>query len=346
MGKFSTQQNFVGELDGTTAHEISSKVDYTKTKLADRKEHVEELLNENNFFPEYFADYFKPNINVTDFTSESNNVCKTLEKMANYLLNSDEIKAEDDKEKTVYVFHTDERYFQEKVGREASVEAFGGETGSFEEVIHFLVRDQENFKKSKDQRISSSDLNREGFVGEVLRNYQQTLDFVTKELKSGNSKINRYLLTNTSGEIRQDMLYSKDALLGTFAYRTNAEESTEPDMDVFDFTNKSHIKGKRFTFVGPDGKETKINVKGLMYFKPKYDPNSEFDLVLIDFQKTVDKANLTDMEKEVLEMLRSQYSNVEVQKELEIDKSKFESTVNGIVSKIVKVGEKYDLRED
>ncbi|RFP78074.1 hypothetical protein D0N41_22060 [Bacillus subtilis KCTC 1028 = ATCC 6051a] len=62
------------------------------------------ILNETNFYSEYFDGYFKTGITTKDFLSHQNNVCKSLDRMATYLLTSDEIKKEEEQEKTEYIF--------------------------------------------------------------------------------------------------------------------------------------------------------------------------------------------------------------------------------------------------
>lgn len=347
---FTTQQNFTGVLDGTNVNELNKKIDYTKTKFEDRKQIIESILSETSFYSQYFDNYFKSNINSKDSLSQDINVCRSLERMAKYLVNSDEIKNEENSEKTQYVFYTSSKPFQKKMKREQSIEALteaqnGGHSGS---IIHFLMREGKNHKKSKEQTISSNDLrvtkrNDEKTIEEVRRilgDYQSFLDFITEELKNKESKYNRYLLTKVKGQLTQDMIYSKDALLGVWGYDLqNFYESTGYNIDVFDFTDEVHLKGS--TIETESGK--KLVANGLLFFKPNFDPGNDFSFILFDLEETIKKANLTNDEKFVLDSIRNGMTQEEIAKQLGIYKMKVSRMVDRIARKVAKVGNKYDI---
>lgn len=340
---FSTQQNFSGVLDGTTVNDINKKIDYKKTKLEERKQVVEDLLNETEFYPTYFSEFFKATLNSGDSLSTDVNVCRSLERMANYLLNSEEIKEEEDKEVTKYVFHTDEKYFKKKVERERSLEALtesDNENVSNDIVIHFLRREGKNYKKDKTQFISNDDLKRDDWLGEILRSYAALLDHTTAELKKGKkTEYNRYFLTKVKGQAGNDMIYAKDFLDGVWGYDLKAfSESTAPNLNVFDFTNPLHLKGCMIE----TEKGHRIMAKGLLYFKKGDDPSSDFDHILWDLQNTIDKAGLTDFEEFVLESLRNGITQEEIALELNTYQKKISRTMDIIASKVAKVGNKYD----
>lgn len=340
---FSTQRNFVGVLDGTDVMTLNQKIDYKKTKLEERKQVVDNILEGTQFYSEYFSGFFKANINSGDHLSSDVNVCKSLERMANYLLNSDEIKAEEDADKVQYVFHTDEKYFQKKIDRERSIEALSemdseNKAGD-EAVIHFLKREEKNYKKDKNQFISTEDLKRDDFLGSVLRDYKTYEDFITAELKKDKSEFSRYLLTKIKGQLTNDMIYTKDHMLGIFGYDLKAfSESTDYNLDVFDFTNEIHLKGRLIET--ESGK--RILAKGLLFFTPGHDPNSDFDHILWDLQDTIDKANLTDFEKVVLEESRNGATQEEIAVRLNTYQKKISRTIDVIARKVARVGNKYD----
>jgi DNA-binding CsgD family transcriptional regulator len=339
---FTSQRNFKGKLDGTTVHEINKKVDFKKTKLEDRKQVVENILGNTDFYSEYFDGYFKSGITSHDFLSQENNVCRSLDRMATYLLTSDEIKAEEEKEKTEYVFYSDERYFQKKVDKERSVESLtNSESNDYSDnVIHFLKKEEGNKILIKGQSITSEDLEREDWLGEVLRSYKPFLDLVTEKLK--NNEDNRFILSRVKGQLQNDMIYSKDALLGVFGYNLKYfSQSTEYDIDVFDFTNPIHLKGD--IIETESGKF--VSAKGLLFLKPNFDPNDDFSFILLDLKNTIEKANLTDFEKEVLRLTQDGLTQDEIAENLETYQMKISRTIDRIVKKVISVGEKYDAKE-
>lgn len=351
---FTSQPNFMSVLDGTDVNELNKRIDYTKTHLEERKEVVEEILNSTNFYEEYFDSYFKASINSGDPLSKDVNVCKSLERMANYLLNSKEVKQAEDAEKVKYVFHTDRRYFQKKVNREHSIgQMMDVDNDDYEEnVIHFLKTSEPNYRKSKSQttdlrNIKVSKVNSEEHVEKVkgiVKEYQSFVDYITEKLVNKDRSVNRYLLTKTKGELNDDIVLTKDFLLGIWGYNLKSlSESNQPDMNRFDFTNIEHVKGKDVIFVDRKGKETKVKVKGLMYFKPYLDPSDELSFTLYDFEETVKKAGLTERERSVLDLLREGCKNIEIERALDISQKTVRYDIDTIAKKIIKVGNKYDL---
>ena len=335
--------NFTSELHNTTVYDLNKKIDYSKTKVEERLEVVNNILDNTDFYKDYFDKYFKAGINAGNPLSEDINVCKSLEKMANYLLNSEEIKKEEDAEKTQYVFYTDRKYFDKKVNREVSIESMTKTNNQDHQqnVIHFLQGFEQNHKLSKNLKITTKDLKRDDYLGKILRDYQKFSDYISEELRNKNPKHNRYILTKTKGAIAYDMLYCKEVMLGVLKSGCT-NESTNYDYNVFDFTNEVHLKGTTLL----TSKGNTLMAKGLLYFKPNFEPNNVFSYILMDLQETIEEANLTDEEKQVLFLMREGYSNIEIARDLDINHVKVFRTINGIVKKVIKVGNKYDKKEE
>lgn len=341
---FSAQQNFVAEIDGTTVMELNKKLDYKITSLEDRKKLVEDILNNTKFYEGYFSDYFKAGLTTRDALSSDVNVCKSLNAMANYLLNSKEIKQMDDSEETKYVFYTDEHQFEKKIRREVSIEGFSTDSDdSSENVIHFLKRETKNHKKPKTQKILKKDLARDDFLGEVLRSYQAFNEFITEELKKGkNSKHSRFLLSKIKNQIDNDMIYSKDHLLGVWGYDLKAfSESTVLNVDVFDFSNVKHLHGTDLEIRGK-----RVFAKGLLYFKPTDDYTDDFNLVLIDLKNLIKRANLTAIEELILAGVQSGLPKKVVAEMLNVNPMKITRTMILIAEKVAALGNKYDCEKE
>jgi hypothetical protein len=338
---FSAQTNFVGRLSGKTVEELNRGLDYQKVHLKDRMEVVEGVLAESEFYEEYFSDYFKANITSQEALSEDVNVCRSLSRMADYILNSKEVKEEEDKEVVKHVFYTDEKYFKRKVGKEIGISDLVGATGvtNEEQVIHFLKRPEQNHRKEKIQKIVDEDLKRTDFLGQVLNDYKRLSDYLSAELKSKDYKHNRYILSRVKGQTESDMIYCKDVLSGVFAYKPkNVSESTEPDYDIFDFTDKDQLLGK---LISSDSSGN-LKVKGLLYFKPQPLINGDFALVLHDLGETIKKANLTEREKYVLSEIQDGSPNIKISHDLQIAKMEVTRIIERIAKKVIKVGNKYD----
>src|SRR5699024_12547327 len=107
--------------------------------------------------------YYNVNASQNDYLSLENNVCKVLENYASYLLNSKDI---DDEESQQYKFYYDESEFMRAINKEIKYD------DKCQEVIDFLLANQSNYNKAKDQKITSVDLNHNHFVFHILIEYK------------------------------------------------------------------------------------------------------------------------------------------------------------------------------
>jgi len=337
VGKYN---NFNSKLDNITIREINSKLDYNLTSLNDRKQKLDDILSNTNFYTDYFDNYYKSNLTSNDNLSENNNVCRSLENMATYLLNSEEEKKQRQKNKE-YKLYVDNKYFNLKLNKETFLNSC--ENIELENnIIHYLKNKENNIKKVYKTKITQEDLQKEGWFGDILRNYNECLNNLTNKLtdKQNINLYNRYYLTRAKGQIIEDMIYCKESFLKPIKLNLKIEnESTKYNFDNFDFTNETHLKG--FKYKNDKGKL--INIKGLIYFDYKdYDINDDMYHVLLDLEKIINKSNLTFFEKQVLKLLRKGFNNSEIAKKLKTNHVKIIRTINKIIKKIKLVGETYD----
>ena len=299
------------------AHDLNKKIDYNKGKLEDRRKIVDEII-ETGYYHDYFDENFKVALNSTDALSEHDNAVNSLERLANYLLNSDEVKEEKKSDDFEYKFYSDEEAFQKAVNREPKLDGMGGSIEK-ENIIHFLKKENKNFKKSKDQVITRKDLDRDDELGHILRTYTDYLEKVSTELDNHKqSKLSRFKLSEISGSVRQDMIMSKDMLLGVFGYKTNAEESTVIDWDQIDFTNRNHAKA-------------------LLYMLPGRRADEELMYIIQDFTKLVKRAKPTEIQLEIIELLRDNFKITDIGNALNISKQNVSKNIDMLVVRICKL---------
>lgn len=304
---------------------IREKIDYRQTKLDERKKVVDDILNNvQNDLEEYFDGSYKANLTSKDKLSEEDNVCHTLEGLANYLLNSEEIKKEKEDEEFQYVFHTDEQYFNKKIHRENSIE--GMSTGTNEDnVIHFLLNSKKNYKKSKTQIITTKDLLRGGMIGAVLNGYNDELQRISGRLKKGvDNSGKRYLLTRTSGQIKDDMIIVKDQLLGTFGYNSNASESSKCDLEFIDFTNEKHIEA-------------------LLRITCEFEPNKDLAYIVLAYEQLAKESGLTPHERHVFSLFRQNLKNNEIAPILNVTNQHVTKMSHVIARKLAKEAQRIEL---
>lgn len=257
---FSNRHILSGKINNESINKYRF-LNYKENNLDERLKYINDLLSSKtddkgrNFFEIYFDEKYKPELSQSDELSENNNVCQTLEKMANYLLGSDEIRELRNKERQKYFFYIDRDEFKKRTSKELSLENMTSSMSSnkindiesnTDNAIHFLLNTNHNFKKSKNQVITRKDINENSRCGEVLRDYNNYLEFITKEIKDPVLYPGmRNKLTRIKNSVSQDMLLSKTSLKGTFGEKLrNALPEGPPniDWDRFDWLDYKQIR--------------------------------------------------------------------------------------------------------
>ena len=105
---YKDKELFTGQLDNVSTKDIINMLDFNKHELKERVALVEELLENTEFFIEYFSEKYNPNAGTETPLAENNNVCKLLETIGTYILNSREVVEENRKNKTQYLFVTNQ----------------------------------------------------------------------------------------------------------------------------------------------------------------------------------------------------------------------------------------------
>lgn len=313
---FTSQQNFLASIDGVTASELNRVMDRTLDNYNERKACIEDTLEGTSFFEEYFTNYYNVNASQNDYLSLENNVCKVLENYASYLLNSKDIE---DEEAEVYKFYYDESTFRRAVNKDMKYDEKGPE------VIDFLLANQSNYKKAKDQKITSSDLKRNDYLGDVLRDYQTYIDVLN------NSNMQAYKRNRLKGEVQRDMILSKDALLRVHGYQLRYfSESTRPNLEVFDFADFNQLKG--YTVEGVNPHYTKVD--GLLKMKFNGDFQYDFQCILYDLDILIEKTKLTERERECLNYFRDGLTNVKIGDIIGVTSQSVGQSVDSAIKKV------------
>jgi hypothetical protein len=314
---------FFGKLNGTNPNELNKKIDYTKTGLEERMEVVDDIL-ESGFYEEYMDEIFKVHLNSSDALSDSDAACNSLERLANYLLNSDEVKAEKKEDDFEYKFYADEEAFNKAVNKEPNIDGMGNPTDT-ENIIHFLKKENRNYKLPKNQRILKNDYVKDEELGIVLSDYADYLEKVTNELNNHNdSLLSRFTLSGISGSVKQDMIDSKNILLGSFGFKTKSEESCVIDWNQIDFTNKKHSRA-------------------MLYMNPGKRADEDLEYIIEDFNKLLKKAKPTKLQRDIIVHMRENKGTTEIGNELNITKQRVEKNIAMLVKRICKEAKKHEF---
>ena len=231
-------RKFNAELSNTNINVIMSKLDYGVTDFNERLYIVGEICKDD-FFIEYFDNYFKVSPTTKEELSLDNNICNSLERVADYLIFSD-----DGKESESSVMNYSK---QIKVSKnEKSIE----DLKYSDELEDVEPRKDLNYKKEIKQVITNSDLKRSEYLRE-LKKTRDDLSEVNKKHKQNlnttndDSKASFYISRKINGIIKSidySMVSYKDSMFGTIYFKRVMPDSTDMQDFMIDFKEISHIQ--------------------------------------------------------------------------------------------------------
>lgn len=292
---------FQGELDGKRLNDFFINK-YELLTAEERINAVNELL-QTNYFTEYFDKHFKVKLNASDELSSGINVCQTLEKLADYILNCKEVKDERKAREVEYRFYKNKYEFYERTKRENS----GGDN-----IIDFLKDENKNFYLSNDQKITKEDLEEQTEVGRILREYDVMLE-QCKKIPQFNKMLTQSKL------VREDMLIAKNQLKGTIQMSGSSSGMHFAEFDSFDWNCEDHIKE-------------------LLPMHKEFNPEDNLCHLLLALETYIkemhDKNKLDDMEYLICKLLRANYKQHEICDMLDIKKSFLSRKIKKICQKI------------
>lgn len=206
---------FSGKIDGSTPYQKYGEVgrlDRKNGKLSDRLDNVNKILEEDDFFLDYFDNYYNPEISQDSALSEENNISQMLSSMADYLINSDESREMEKENKTEYVF-TDKIYDKKENYRNKKLNAES--INEDKSNIAYVSSPKKPVKFKNDiLKIEKKDMSTSGEMSKILSDYNlllQRLDYLAGEHKNFSQKYNAM-----KSSVLDDMKMVKESYLGIF----------------------------------------------------------------------------------------------------------------------------------
>lgn len=328
-------KNFSGKINNKNTTSFLKNLDIGLCQK-DRINLINDLLytqHENNgdyldsFYETYFDKKYKFNPSQDDYLSTENNVCKSLEKMANYILFSPDaektqkikysILKPNDLFKKYKCVKPKMLYISDLIEEEYN-------TGNYVDIIIFLLS-KKNYKKQISQNIYSEDLKIP-----TIKQYQDYKDIILKKLKilkdlhkENKSKDsykdvnfkNRIKLCSISSSIKSDQIDCKDMLKGTIYFKRISPESCCIDYDEFDFLNFNHVKE---------------------LLSCNSNLTTDLGCLVYDLKNIISKLNLDNFEKEIIMLLNNDISQEEISERLNITNRKVKQIISKICNKVIK----------
>lgn len=233
----SHRTNFRGDLAGIK-QECLGELDYSLEKYEDRLSFVEKKYEKYEaYYNEYTDKYYKVNINTDDNLSEDINVFKSIEKDANYLLNSVDLPKQREYKYNLLT----QKEFDKVIANENKVDI------NSDGVMDMLKPSFKNEFTNMDLKITTSDLKEDSELGEILRSYDHVRQHLKEEMKNLKDGVPSYLklyqIKNMLGSMMGDMLDCKVAYKGITRPSTKLGDiGSKPDWSVIDYTKPEHIK--------------------------------------------------------------------------------------------------------
>lgn len=204
---------FSGKIDGSTPYQKYGEIgrlDRKNGKLSDRLDNVNKILEEDDFFLDYFDNYYKPEISQDSALSEDNNISQMLSSMADYLINSDESREMEKENKTEYVFTED--VFERKNKRHQTSKE-GEEVD--ENKIQYVGEKPRVLKFKNDSTvIMKKDMNHDNDMSKILIDYSKLITEINKKMEIG--LISRQKGSSMKSAVLDDMKMVKESYLGVF----------------------------------------------------------------------------------------------------------------------------------
>ena len=346
MGARVYFNRFFSKIDGKGIYDYT-QLDTNIDDLEGRLKYIYDLLNitkdENGIEfsnDEFWNEIFIQRNNKTSYIDlcpntetelySDSNVAKTLEMLSNYILWCDPNK----KEKSYIKIYDDEKKFRDALYKEKKyIEKYGER---LEEGIA-LLRHQKNYKKAKDEVVTSEDLKKYPELMEYKKEIdrlsayikEKRLDeFVEYMQKKGHKKIktkkqDKSFLTNHIGLLKKDMLQCKIELARPIVWKQPLKDEGCPDWNEFDELDNSQIKALLQLY-----KESEV-----------YDFQDDLGCMFQDLENVLRKIKLTDKQREVLELWKSGMTIKNIAKELNKKPQAINQMLDTVVNKIVQVYE-------
>jgi hypothetical protein len=378
--------NFFGSLNGKTIVDFTKQLDYTITSQEKRNELVDKIVNTQHvgnidlpdkFFEEFFEQkdiengidksHIKLCLTTKDNLSDKNGVCKALEKMADYILYAPD--GEKITRKTEYNFYRDETIFK-KMQKQISLDELtakinkDGDFNSKEEVIDFLIRKGQNYKKEIEQIITKKDLQNEKLY--YLKDYQNVIDSCNRRyeyvkiiqkqkniIKRMRKKEKRELLKTINSKnqlnlidyINKKILENNMIILNNICYKTIRDKKQIKKMEEDQIRIKDNILGTiYFKQCMADSTEVdydqfdffnREHISSLLKFKPNPDLTDDLGCLTQDLHNLLMKCNLKDKEIDILELWRCELTQENIGDVLGVTQQEINRTLNQIVNKIM-----------
>ncbi|MEX3625204.1 helix-turn-helix transcriptional regulator [Viridibacillus arvi] len=317
--------------------------DASLTKFEERLNLVENMINNedgslHDFFAIYFGEYYDAMPSQNGWLSEEDAVCKTIEGLGTYLLNSKDIGSH---RKLKYRFWKSEREFKQYKESEnvntSTLEA-GLEEG-VEVIDMFYSNDDKNYKLATDNKLYAKDIKEiveigalqkaieiartEGFVKSIEKRIDAILPIIEDKkiearLKKIRGNVQNYV-THWIRDMKDNQVAIKVAVKRPIVFRNVLkDEGVANKLDDALMSDEAVNK----TLLAMVGEEE--------------DLMSDIGIMIYDFNCLLNRMELSDREQIVVNAFREGYKQKELADLLGLDRRTISDTISRISKKVAK----------
>lgn len=278
---------------------FQDKLDYKTRKLKDRQDLVDDIVAED-FFSEYFDNHFNVHYNQDSNLAEKDKVCSFLEKLGSYLLMSEEV-LEERKQDKEFKFYCDEKTLTRNDRSNFSIDDLQGRTG-LEDIgqlryIETGEASKKNYRKASKQQVYKADILEDSECGRILQEYDKFIE-ICKDLRSKGG--NKYRLDAVIGKLKEDQLITKTKLKGTIVFQRVLNSGfNDIDYSCIDYTDEEIMK--KLLVLCPE--------------RYKNEVGTYMNVIMMDLEQMIKKANLSDILYSTIQRRRLGYSLQEIAQE-------------------------------
>ena len=327
---------FRGSIGNKTIQDFKNKLDYNIDDIDERKNKVMELLsisevdgvqfsNEEFWNEVWDMGVCKAGINTDESLWSETNVCLTLESMANYLL----AKHTKDKRENIKIYDSYE-LFKRAIQEEEAIRKYG----EVEEDGVIIFRQKKNYKLNPKAAVTSKDKKRFKEINDydkykdylmALRDSKKLREELASKLNlndnfklKSSSDVYRFILKHLP-LVSDDMLNVKLQRERAIKWKSPLKDSgNEIDWDYLDMFDKDHVKA-------------------LLAIPKDMEVSNE---IYITRDMLIENADLTDTQKEILNLWRKDKTLQNIADRLGMSHSNVKKHLDKIVDKVINQFEK------
>lgn len=333
---------FSSEIKGKTISDFQ-QYDASLVKFDDRMELVNKMISGEDgelheFFSVYFSEYFNAQPSQNGWLSDQDAVCKALEGLGTYILNAKDI---DSNRKIKYRFWKSEREFKQyKEAKNVNTSTLESGLEEGTEVIDmFYTHDDKNFKLATDQRLFAKDIKdvkeiallqdaiekakQESFVKGIEKKIDEMLPIIEDEkvktrLRNIRGNVQNYV-TMWIREMKDNQIAIKVAVKRPIQFKNPMMSEGAPDKLDDALMSDEAVNKLLLTMLG--------NEEDLM---------SDIGIMIYDFNQLLNRMELSDREKSIVDAFRKGYKQKELEELLVLNRRTVSDTIGRIAKKVAK----------